>query len=65
MTRDQVRQATAEMVAHARSLCPDIEFSPEDAARTESDFLCQVVEATIAAGATTVIMLGRSGSGSR
>ena len=34
--------------------CSNVEFSPEDAARTEIDFLCQVVEAAIAAGATTV-----------
>ena len=34
--------------------CDDVEFSPEDAARTERDFLCQVVEAAIEAGATTV-----------
>ena len=33
----------------AVSYCDDIEFSPEDAARTESDFLCEVVEAAIAA----------------
>ena len=38
----------------AKSYCPDIEFSPEDAARTELDFLCEVVEAAIEAGATTV-----------
>src|SRR5690606_26120191 len=34
--------------------CDDVEFSPEDAARTELDFLCQVVEKAIEAGATTV-----------
>ncbi len=38
----------------AKGYCDNIEFSPEDAARTEPDFLCQVVEAAIAAGATTV-----------
>ena len=38
----------------AAGYCPDVEFSPEDASRTESDFLCQVVEAAIDAGATTV-----------
>ena len=41
-------------VRRAKGYCPDVEFSPEDAARTEIDFLCQVVEAAIAAGATTV-----------
>ncbi len=37
-----------------RAIAPNVEFSPEDAARTEPDFLCKVVEAAIAAGATTV-----------
>jgi 2-isopropylmalate synthase len=41
-------------VKRARGFCDNIEFSPEDAARTESDFLCTVVEAAIEAGATTV-----------
>ncbi len=40
--------------AGARDSCDDIEFSPEDAARTELDFLAEVVEAAIEAGATTV-----------
>ena len=54
MTREQVIAKAVESVKHARSYGPDIEFSPEDAARTEIDFLCEVVEAAIAAGATTV-----------
>ncbi|WP_435016617.1 2-isopropylmalate synthase [Tundrisphaera sp. TA3] len=54
MTREQVVAKAVESVKHARSYCADIEFSPEDAARTEIDFLCEVVEAAIAAGATTV-----------
>lgn len=41
-------------VKHARSKCADIEFSPEDASRTEPAFLYKVVEAVIAAGASTV-----------
>jgi 2-isopropylmalate synthase len=41
-------------VKRAVGYCDDVEFSPEDAARTEHDFLCQVVEAVIDAGATTV-----------
>ncbi len=48
-----VRRAVAG-VERAKGYCENIEFSPEDAARTEPDFLCQVVEAAIAAGATTV-----------
>ena len=42
------------MVAYARSLCADVEFSPEDAARTDPEFLYQVLEAAIKAGATTL-----------
>ena len=38
----------------ARSLCEDVEFSPEDATRTDLDFLCAVVEAAIDAGASTI-----------
>jgi 2-isopropylmalate synthase len=48
-----VKQAR-EAVAYAKGLCDDIEFSPEDASRTEPDFLAEVVEAVIAEGAHTV-----------
>ncbi len=48
-----IRQAVA-MVKYARRRCADVEFSAEDAARTEPDFLAQVVEAVIDAGAGTV-----------
>ena len=54
MTRAEVLKRVTEMVAYARSLCPDIEFSPEDAGRTDPDFLCQVVGQAIASGATTI-----------
>jgi 2-isopropylmalate synthase len=54
MTEDEVVARAVAGVTRARNLCGDIEFSPEDAARTEIDFLCRVVEAAIAAGATTV-----------
>ena len=54
MSRDQIIAKAVESVTFARSLCADIEFSPEDAARTEIDFLCDVVGAVIEAGATTV-----------
>ena len=54
MDKDEiVRQAVAG-VRRAAGFCGDIEFSPEDAVRTETDFLCKVVEAAIDAGATTV-----------
>jgi 2-isopropylmalate synthase len=54
ITREQCLAQAREAVRHAKSLCADVEFSPEDATRTDVPFLCQVVEATIAAGATTV-----------
>ena len=54
MDKDEIIARAVEGVGRAASYCDDVEFSPEDAARTEPDFLCQVVEAAIAAGATTV-----------
>ena len=48
-----VKQAVAH-IKYARKFCEDVEFSPEDASRTEPDFLAQVVEAAIDAGARTV-----------
>jgi 2-isopropylmalate synthase len=54
ITREQALQQTREAVALARSFCPDVQFSPEDATRTELDFLCAVVEAAIEAGASTI-----------
>lgn len=54
MTREEIVARAVAGVKRAVGYCDDIEFSPEDAARTESDFLCQVVEAAIAAGATTI-----------
>ncbi len=54
MNKAQIVETAVEMVKRARDYCPDIEFSPEDAARTEKDFLCEVVEKAIEAGATTV-----------
>lgn len=54
MTREEIIERAIAGVRRAVSYCDDVEFSPEDAARTERDFLCQVVEAAINAGATTV-----------
>jgi 2-isopropylmalate synthase len=54
ITREKCLEQAREAVRHAKSLCADVEFSPEDATRTDVGFLCQVVEAVIAAGATTV-----------
>jgi 2-isopropylmalate synthase len=54
MTQQEIIERAVAGVKRAFNYCEDIEFSPEDAARTEQDFLCQVVEAAIDAGATTV-----------
>ena len=54
MDKSQIIERAVTSVKMAREFTDDVEFSPEDAARTELDFLCEVVEATIAAGATTV-----------
>jgi isopropylmalate/homocitrate/citramalate synthase len=43
-----------EAVKYARTLCDDVEFSPEDSTRADVNFLCQLLEAVIEAGATTV-----------
>lgn len=53
-TREQVLQITKEKVSYARSLCEDVEFSAEDAVRSDPDFLCQVFSVAIEAGATTL-----------
>lgn len=54
MDKGEIIQRAVAGVRRAVNYCPDVEFSPEDAARTEIDFLCEVVEAAISAGATTV-----------
>jgi|SRR5579871_115181 len=54
ITRDQCVAQAREAVRLAKSLCGDVEFSPEDATRTEPEFLCRVLDAVVAAGATTL-----------
>jgi 2-isopropylmalate synthase len=54
MNKEEIIERAVAGVRRAAGYCDDIEFSPEDAARTEVDFLCAVVEAAIGAGATTV-----------
>jgi len=54
MTPDQVLEQAKLSVRFARNLTDDIEFSPEDGFRSDPDFLCRVLEAVIAEGATTV-----------
>jgi len=54
-TPEQVVAIAREMVAYARSLgCPDVEFSPEDAGRSNREFLYHILEEVIKAGATTL-----------
>lgn len=54
MNREQVLAETARAVAQARALTPDVEFSAEDATRTELDFLVEVFTAAVENGATTI-----------
>lgn len=52
--RQEILRLASESIAYARERCADIQFSPEDGSRTEPDFLAQIVEAAIDAGATTI-----------
>jgi 2-isopropylmalate synthase len=54
LTRDQCLAQARDAVQFARTLCDDVEFSPEDATRTDPDFLCRVLDAVVEAGATTL-----------
>src|SRR4029077_13242886 len=54
MTREQVLKRGAEMVAYARSLCDNVQYSPEDASRADIDYLVETVETMIAAGANVI-----------
>src|SRR5437879_8035558 len=54
ISRQQCLEQARDSVRLAKSLCTDVEFSPEDATRTDPEFLCQVVEVVVEAGATTV-----------
>ncbi len=54
ISRQECLEQAREAVSLAKSWCDDVEFSPEDATRTDPEFLCQVVEAVVAVGATTV-----------
>ena len=54
MTKDQVLGKITEMVSYARGFCEDVEFSPEDAGRTEMEFLYETLQAAIEAGASTL-----------
>ena len=54
MEPDQVLERAVEAVHRARRWTDDVEFSAEDAGRSELDFLCRITEAVIAAGARTI-----------
>jgi 2-isopropylmalate synthase len=54
ISREECLRQSAEQVAYARALTPDVEYSAEDAMRTDIEFLMEVIDAVLAAGATTV-----------
>ena len=54
MTHDQVLEHAKKAVRFAKQFTDDVEFSPEDASRSDPDFLCRVIEAVIQEGATTI-----------
>src|SRR6184192_1906448 len=54
ISRQQCLEQARDAVRLAKSLCQDVEFSPEDATRTDLEFLLQIVQAVVEAGATTV-----------
>jgi 2-isopropylmalate synthase len=54
MTPDQVVDAAVRAIGFAREYTDDVEFSAEDAVRSDIDFLCRIFDAVIAAGATTI-----------
>ena len=53
-TKEEVIQMVIDAVKHAKQYCDDVEFSPEDAARTDLDYMCDVVRSAVKAGATTI-----------
>ncbi|MFQ5722299.1 MAG: 2-isopropylmalate synthase [Candidatus Aminicenantales bacterium] len=54
MSEDEVLEAAEQMVKHARNLCEEVEFSAEDATRSETEFLYRVLEKAVAAGASVI-----------
>jgi len=54
MSREEVVERVREMVSYAKSFCDDVEFSPEDAGRSDPEYLLEVLEVAIQAGATTL-----------
>src|SRR2546427_2361033 len=60
-SRAEVLQASVEAVRHARGYCEDVEFSPEDASRSDFDYMCDVLSAVIEAGARAINIPGTLG----
>ena len=54
ISREEALRKAASMVAYARALCADVEFSPQDATRSDPSYLCDVLEAVVEAGAATL-----------
>lgn len=54
ISQEEAVQRVKSMVAYARNLCPTVEFSAEDATRSDWDYLCRICETAIKAGATTI-----------
>jgi 2-isopropylmalate synthase len=54
LSPEEALQRVRAMVSYARNLCPTVEFSAEDATRSDWDYLCRVFEVAIKAGATTI-----------
>src|SRR3989440_9732358 len=53
-SRAEVLKAAVDAVRHAKGYCEDVEFSPEDASRSDFDYMCDVLSAAIEAGAKTI-----------
>jgi len=53
-SRAEILKSAVEAVRHARACCEDVEFSPEDASRSDFDYMCDVLSAVIEAGARTI-----------
>ena len=53
-SREEIKQMVKEGISYAKSLCDDIEFSLEDATRTEKDFACEIINIAINSGVTTI-----------
>ncbi|HEY6330960.1 MAG TPA: 2-isopropylmalate synthase [Blastocatellia bacterium] len=54
ISRQQAIDQACNAVSRAKGFCDDVEFSPEDATRTDLDFLCRISRAAVGAGATTI-----------